>query len=268
MIYCIWYPSGGFGHFINTVISIYGMGFYRPSRGLELSENGNSHAVPLVLPKYKSNQPYFMPKLDISFRYSVLVDNGIDDESTDFLQTFPGAQVIKVCYDDRSWPVVAYTHIVKAMTSSLDDQLPVAQDLWPDHSDWSRREKFFLYLRDHFLRQAWRPDTFSRALPLSSLYEYERMKHQLESVGIEISAFSEDWQTWRAANARYLQPVLTAQHILDTLQVDQDLSHITDLWTQAVIYYYLWLEFGREVPHNDYADFFASTGEIRRWLDL
>ena len=30
MIYCVWYPSGGFGHFINAVISLYGVDFKRP----------------------------------------------------------------------------------------------------------------------------------------------------------------------------------------------------------------------------------------------
>jgi hypothetical protein len=47
-----------------------------------------------------------------------------------------------------------------------------------------------------------------------------------------------------------------------------DLSSIKDLWTQAVVYYFLWLEFEKEVPHNDYNDFFKDTDQIKQWLKL
>ena len=41
-----------------------------------------------------------------------------------------------------------------------------------------------------------------------------------------------------------------------------DLTHITDIWSQAVIYYYIWLKYNVEVPHNDYANWFTNTKEI------
>ena len=47
-----------------------------------------------------------------------------------------------------------------------------------------------------------------------------------------------------------------------------DLTKITDVWTQSVICYYLWLHFGREIPHNDLADFFTCTDQIREWICL
>jgi hypothetical protein len=46
------------------------------------------------------------------------------------------------------------------------------------------------------------------------------------------------------------------------MQCSSDLTHITDIWTQAVVYYYIWLEFGIEVPHNDFANFFTNTDQI------
>lgn len=269
MIYCIWYPSGGFGHFINAMISLHGKNFYRPKQGFKLSENGNSHDVPLVIPRYRRHKKFSMPELDPAFNYSVLIDNGIDDEDIEFLPTFPGANIIKVCYDDRSWPVVAYTHIIKAMNSRLEDQLSLSQDLWPDQSAWAQREKFFLYLRDHSFRHSWRPSDTVHALPIACLYDYLDMKTVLSAIGIETDPFDQDWAQWRTANAKYLEPVLIAQTIVENLEnQDQDLSHIQDVWTQAVIYYYLWLEFDRGVPHNDYANFFKSTGEIRQWVGL
>ena len=30
MIYCVWYPSGGFGHFINAVLTLYSKDFEVP----------------------------------------------------------------------------------------------------------------------------------------------------------------------------------------------------------------------------------------------
>ena len=40
------------------------------------------------------------------------------------------------------------------------------------------------------------------------------------------------------------------------------LNNVTDLYTQAVIYYFIWLEFNVEVPHNDFSDWFTNTDEI------
>ena len=41
-----------------------------------------------------------------------------------------------------------------------------------------------------------------------------------------------------------------------------DLRQITDLWDQAVIYYYFWIWFGIEVPHNDFANWIDSTDQL------
>ena len=46
-----------------------------------------------------------------------------------------------------------------------------------------------------------------------------------------------------------------------------ELTTITDIWTQSVVYYYIWLEFGVEVPHNDYSDWFTNTDDIVKMLN-
>ena len=28
---CVWYPAGGFGHFVNSILTLYGDGFVRPA---------------------------------------------------------------------------------------------------------------------------------------------------------------------------------------------------------------------------------------------
>jgi hypothetical protein len=58
--------------------------------------------------------------------------------------------------------------------------------------------------------------------------------------------------------------VITAGLIIDSVNKHKyfDTTSITDIWTQAVVYYYIWISFGVEVPHNDYADFFRNTEQI------
>lgn len=272
MIYCIWYPSGGFGHFVNAVISLHGNGFSRPAGSFSLGYNGNSHPVPLTLPKYKNTQitPYELPTLDSKINYTVLVDNGINDESQGFLLNFPGAEIIKICYDDWSWPVVAHTHVTKAMNSVLNKEIFADFSLWPENEAWSQREKFFLYLRDHDLRHQWRPNDHNKVLKIDQFKNYDSMYKALEDIGIELEDFNPEWNQWWQHNQIYFESTILAEKVISAIEEDTklELSTITDIWTQAVIYYFIWLHFGREVPHNDFAEFFTNTSQIRSWLQL
>lgn len=260
MIYCVWYPSGGFGHFVNAVLTLHGNNFVRPKNTLEFSSDGNSHGLDLVVPKYfKESWPgnfEFVPDKN----YCVLIDNGINNESDRFKQTFNGAKVIKICYSDHSWPIVAKTMINKAMHSSIEQQLPV--DGWDTDEPWARREKYFLFLRDHSLRHAWRPAA-DTVLSVDQLLDYNTLFECLNSI-VEVEAFDTLWHKWRAANTEYIDPVQTAQKVITSIKHKQhcDLTKVTDVWTQSVIYYYVWITFGIEIPHNDFSNFFTNTEQI------
>lgn len=271
MIYCIWYPSGGFGHFVNAIISLFGDNFCRPTQDLKIGEDGNSHQLPLVLPKYKTQQPseYRLPDLVPGLNYTVLIDNGINNESLEFCQVFPHSPVIKMCYDDEYWPVVAYTCITKAMRSSLNKEIAVDLNAWEGNEYWCQREKYFLFLRDHPLRLAWRPTQNYFNLSLKDLSDYTTLIKQIKSFDITLSNFSDTWLQWWQVNKKYYDAVISAKDIVYCLHNDtpKDLTDINDTWTQAVIYYFLWLEFGQEVRHNDYADFFTHTNQIKQWLN-
>jgi len=269
MIHCIWYPSGGFGHFVNAVLSLHGNNFVRPSNTIEFSSNGNSHSLELVAPKYSKNQNYdfnFLPDVN----YSVLVDNGINDEGEKFKSVFDGANIIKLCYTDYSWPVVAKTMIEKAMESSIESELDFTK--WHTDENWARREKYFLFLRDHPLRYKWRHSADTANINIETLLEYAEFKDALIKSGIGIESFRQLWEEWLQNNFKYFLPILAAQDIIKQVKnkqsVEVDLSMVTDVWVQAVIYYYIWLEFNVEVPHNDYANFFTNTKEIATWLKL
>ena len=261
MIYCVWYPSGGFGHFVNAVLTLYGDNFVRPKNQLTFSKNGNSHNLDLVVSKYTKN---YWPE-GIEFKqdrnYCVLVDNGINDESDHFKSKFPDSIVIKICYTDHSWPVVARTMINKAMKSSMEEQLPISE--WETDEPWAKREKYFLFLRDHKLRHAWRP-TDDYTLYIDNLYsDCEEFFETLNSI-VPTEHCPDLWLEWRNANAEYINPVRIAKRIISDVntKVRSDLTHITDVWIQAVVYYYIWIEFGIEVPHNDFANFFTNTDQI------
>jgi hypothetical protein len=269
MIYCVWYPSGGFGHFVNAVLTLYGKDFVRPLKSLEFSKNGNSHNLDLVVPKYLHEcWPGGIEFLD-NKNYCVLIDNGINNENDKFRSIFPDAIVIKLCYSDWSWPVVACTMIDKAMNSSIEEQLPINN--WNSDEPWVKREKYFLFLRDHHLRFAWRPPVNNSVSYIqidNLIVNYFNCFNRLDSFA-ELSNFEDVWTNWRAANSKYIDPVDIANSILTSVltKVPSDISHITDIWTQSVVYYYIWLNYNFEVPHNDYSNWFTNTTDIVKMLD-
>lgn len=258
MIYCVWYPSGGFGHYINAILSLYGKGFVRPKNLPKFSSNGNSHELKLVAPKYRKDQPTYNFKFDPALNYSVLIDNGINNESTRFQKFFPGAKIFKLCYSDFSWPVIAKTMIVKAMHSNMNTELAVNSDKWSSTEPWARREKYFLFLRDHSLRYAWKPDSVSSSIMIEDLIDYNKL---CQIIGIELDNFQNFWNDWLQSNVQYFQPILTAQKILQG-----QFEPVEDVWTQAVVYYQIWCKYGVEVPHNDYSNWFESYEQIVKML--
>lgn len=258
MIYCIWYPSGGFGHFVNSILNLHGQNFVRPKQKIQFSATGNSHNVDYVAPPYTKDQDQYSFKFGDA-NYSVIVDNGINNESTKFCKFFPGATIIKLCYDDQSWPIVAHTMIVKALQSDIDSELPV--DEWECTEDWAKREKYFLFLRDHALRYAWKPDAISHAININNLLDYKTFNNSIHQLGIKVEPFDEVWAQWFSANKIYIDPVLKTQDMLNNKWHNLD-----TLWEQAVFYYQIWCRYGIEVPHNDYANFFKDQQQYQSWL--
>ena len=270
MIYCVWYPSGGFGHFVNAILTLHGDNFVRPKKSLDFSSTGDSHSLDLVVPKYLHEcWPGGIEFLN-NKNYCVLIDNGIDNQSSNFKITFPNATVIKICYSTYSWPVIARTMIEKAMASTIEEQLPI--DQWDTAEPWARREKYFLYLRDHPLRHAWQSKSNivmeDTELDVGELYdEYDNCYSSINGFA-KTEDFYNLWKEWRKANVRYIDPVKTASNILSLVLTknSEDLTHITDIWTQAVVYYYIWVKYNIEVPHNDYSNWFTNTADIVKML--
>lgn len=265
--YCIWYPSGGFGHFINAVLTLHAQGFARPNnQSYEFSPTGNSHALELVAPKYLHDQGHYEFGFDPDKRYSILIDNGITNQSKNFRRFFPGAAIIKICYDDMTWPIVARTAVEKAMGENLSEHLTgeAFEQAWPEDADWSRRERYFLYLRDHPHRYHWREDADCTNLQVSEILDHDVLRANLEEL-VELDDFRSLYDQWDHANQSYIAPVKRAAEVLERINDDWPLVGF-DLWSQAVVNYYIWLKYQFEVPANDYADWFTNTQDIATML--
>jgi hypothetical protein len=270
MIYCVWYPSGGFGHFINAILNLHGKDFARPINKITFSNTGNLHSLDLPAPKYCADPENYDFEFDQTLNYSVLIDNGINNEGERFKKIFPKAHIIKLCYNDVSWPIVAKTMIDKAMQSNVNEQLLVNCDKWNVDESWVVREKYFLFLRDHALRKAWRPGNDVINLLINDMLDYTQLHRQLSSLGVELNDFKLFHRAWQQANAQYIDPVKNSQLVVESIKnnVNISLDHFSDIWDQAVLYYFLWINFGQEVPHNDFADFFSDAAAVKKCLKL
>ena len=270
MIHCVWYPSGGFGHFINAILNLHGKNFVRPTNKIKFSNTGDLHALELPAPKYHADPENYNFNFDQKFNYSVLIDNGINNEGEKFKTIFSTAHIIKLCYNDVSWPIVAKTMIDKAMRSNINEQLVIDCGKWNVDEPWAVREKYFLFLRDHTLRQAWKPSDGVTNLLVNDMLDYSQLHNQLSTSGVELDNFEDLYLDWYEANKQYINSVKNSQLAIESIKnnVNMSLDLISSKWDQAVLYYFLWITFGKEVPHNDYADFFPDTSCVRKWLKL
>lgn len=270
MIYAIWYPSGGFGHFINATLLLHAEGFERPVTDFQFGKNGNSHSLSSSLLKFLHNSQEYPTITDSSFiKKTVLIDNGIDDESKDFLKYFPDAKVIKICYDDCSWTIIAKTMIEKAMNESVDNEITIDLDKWNGVEDWEQREKYFLYLRDHPFRLMWREDTNTENILINDLLTTERILKKFSDLNIILdNSFIDFYNKWKLSNLNYLNSYYKAYNILNDLDNNNKNKEILidDLWTQAVVNYFIWLKYNIEVPAWDYRNWFSTTNDIIKML--
>ena len=142
-------------------------------------------------------------------------------------------------------------------------------DSWASAEPWAQREKYFLFLRDHALRKAWHAEPVIDCIFVNEMLNYNRLKYTIERTGIELSEFKGLWKEWYANNEQYFIPVTIAEQVLKKIEDQKsfDLTHITDIWTQAIIYYFIWTKFDKEVPHNDFENFFTNTDQITQWLN-
>jgi hypothetical protein len=277
-IVSIQYPSGGFGHFVHAILSSYGAGFQGNAVDYKFGPGGNSHAFPLMLPKYYNktfNIEKYQKRLDklTTAFATLLIDSGIDNDSDEYRSLIQPDLTIQISYDDWSWPLLArmfYTRCMSAVRNKkqiIDDWVKPCIEGWntPD-AIWAQREKFFLYLRDHHFRHMWKPKHNSLIIPIEHILNYNSLYNSLNSL-VEVSEFKDLYQNWYNTNEQYFNFYNDAKNIIHNVDSDLDIKHITDVFTQSTVYYYIWLKYNFEVPHNDYASWFTNTKDIAKMLN-
>jgi hypothetical protein len=274
----IQYPSGGFGHTIHVILSMFGKNFACNPLDHKFGIAGDSHQFPELLPKMFNVNEYNVEKFCVMLdqvennkNVTILIDSGISDDTVDFKKIIHPHFSIRICYDDWSWPLLAkmfYTRCMSAVDSKkyqLIDFINPDHDKWPSNEseDWAVREKYFLYLRDHPFRHCWRPVAGCVSLPVEQILNYTSL-HITLNQWFNVVEFEDFYKKWYSVNKEHFDFHFACKKIIDQIEFNQlvDLSNINDLFDQAVINYYIWLKYNFEVPHNDYAEWFTNTKDI------
>ena len=274
-VVAIQYPSGGFGHFVHVVLSSFCDNIEGQAQQYKFGPSGNSHDYPMALPKYLNTQfkidEYHQTLKLLSNEYAtILVDAGIENDSDEFKKFINPYLSIRICYDDWAWPLLSkmfYTRclgIQKKNDPGIENWIMPEDNKWYDPQvTWAIREKYFLYLRDHEFRYKWRPATGYATLPLKEILNYNSF-YTILNQWFNVNKFEDFYKQWHNTNKEQFAFYFDCLHIINCVENKQslDLSNIDDLFVQAVVYYYIWIKYNFEVPHNDYSNWFTNTDDI------
>lgn len=288
-LYCIQYPSGSFGHFIYLVLSYAGKGFASIDVEVQFNtaiKSGSSHFITSQIQKYydtSSYEEYAKNRLIQDYTKvtgsgnltGVIIDSGVNNDSLEFMNYFPGAPLVRVCYDDYSWPLAIRSFFGRCMSEVLAkethilDFIKVDPDRWQSSERWEQREKCFLLLKDNELRKLWKPVNNALNIDITSILDYQSLYNHLSSI-LSINEFKSLHDKFYESNLHHFEWFTYCTRVLDALKTGKviDLSMFSeDLYSQATINYYIYLVFSFEVPAWDYREWFKSTGEIFQMID-
>lgn len=276
----IHYPSGGYGFYLTRLINRYVSGIVRVDDTFEFDSRGTSHSLPLVYGHVHFNQngDFDPDSYDPRYHDSILSGNHVlvpycpginDDRISDTLEFFPQSRLIRLWYDDRTWPLVFFNAIVKALGGSVDKDVFFDPSLFGSSADWARRENFSLLFENHPLRMAWKDKTHDRVHNINILCLLTDPANSLQDIATFLGQSLEaDHLDIQVDHRKFLQHnTMTVLHLeiltlLDDLRVNRALDWVPDIFWQAVINFYIKQRFGVEVPCNTYSDWFDHTEQI------
>lgn len=272
----IQFPQGGFGHFTHLILSQFGKDFHcsDDAKNYQNSESQeNCHDFPLWLPKYKNTDSYdsndYKQKLSVLKEKFVtaVVSSGWHNDSQEFELVLHPAVKIRIGYDDWSWPlaVKVFYERHQKLYSKFSQNHTYDLILNSHEEDWHKREQLFLFLRDHSHRGKWRPLPNTLNISLIDYLVYNNL-HSALNTQFQVDHFESVYESWFKQNSHYFDSYIQAWFVMNNLHNNTDISGITDVFTQATIYYYIWLKYNLEVPHNDYSSWFTNTKEIVKML--
>jgi hypothetical protein len=271
------YPSGGYGYYLTRLINQFVTNVVQTPDAFLFDDLGTSHDLPLVVGDihHEQNRVLHMADSmywsDIKKQKYILVPYcpGIPNDTTDNLKSnYPNAKVIRLCYQDNTWPLVFQNCIVKAARGTTESDVDFDAKKFGVSDNWACRENFSLLFEYHHYRIMWKEHVHDNWLniDISELITnpqncLERVENFIDGSMIDLNQLPSKHRQFLDANPNTVQH-LEILNIVKTLTVDQDLAHINQLYHQAVLNFYVQLEFNFVIPANDYANWFTNTKEI------
>lgn len=282
----IYYPSGGYGFYLARLINRYVRNIVQVDDKFEFDSLGTSHLLPLVYGRIHWNQNRNDLELSSAapmYHNSILQGDyvlipscpGINDDAiADTMDYYPNSKFIRLWYDDNTWPLVFYNSIVKAMRGDIDKDVCFDDKRFGSSDDWARRENYSLLLKDHYLRQEWKPRIDDR---VHNVNIYSLLVDPLQCL-IKIANFlgssiNNDCRDLDKKHGLFFQcnPGTTLHFkildVVNRLNENQNLSWVKDLYWQAVVNFYIERKYDVIIPCNTYSNWFASTAEIVTMLE-
>lgn len=281
-ILVIHYPSGGYGYYIARLVNYFLQGTVPVEDTWQFDHLGTSH---LYRPTITAMKPLdllqgYQPKIS-SHAYDLLKQGnwavvpcctGIDnDDISPVLEFFPNAQVLRVSYDEDSWPLIFYNTIVKAKQGNIDQDVEFDQTRFGSSDDWARRENYTTMMHSHPLRKNWKTQkefcevTVDRVIndPLELLTTAAHLTGLTIKSTDQIETLHQKFLQSNTQIKTYHQ----IKHAVNSLHDHLPLNDITELYWQAYCYYQIERIFGIQIPYNSHSQWFTNTKDIATMLD-
>jgi hypothetical protein len=276
------YPSGGYGFYLTRLLNRYMSGIVQTDDDFDFDNLGTSHSLPLVYGDIHHNQNRVLSKNLTLSKYHKSIEQGhmilvpycpgiTTDKIAQTLDVYPNSKIIRLYYDDRAWPLVFYNAIYKAMRGDINIDVMFDPGRFGSDSAWARRENFMLLLTSHHLRDQWKPVDDHRIINIDIFSLLTDTQICLEKIGSALQKSINCWDLYEK-HRLFLQhnsPTVTHLSILatlDNLNFPKDLTHISELYWQAVFNFYIETRYNISIPVNDFPDWFTDTTEINMLL--
>ena len=259
----IHYPSGGFGNYINVLISMCFDAIDTPEKDFKFSVDGNSHDFP------KSTWCHYEDNIRLFRDDILLVDSGIErDYIEPIIEKFPNSPIIRMCIDEKSKSIVTQTCRYKAERSQF-----VIDGEW-----WEQREQYTLMYHygkennDYYINN-FKPLDGCTNINISDLFvNFDKVLEQLSTV---VGSYDKDkayeiHNGFLESNNRYYKAEELVNIVQDALETKNHVE-LDDYSLHDQGYLLFWLERKyniKEIPPYDYREWFKNTKEIETCLKL
>jgi hypothetical protein len=276
------YPGGGYGYYLARLINSFITNVVKTPDKFLFDAIGTSHQLPLVAGSIQVDQNKTLVAIGDEYQYDIDQQKYIlipycpgiqSDDVTTLTNTFLNSKIIRLYYEDNTWPLVFQNCIIKAAQGTLETTVEFDEAAFGSSENWAKRENFFLLLKNHHFRNMWRECHLPQFLNINILDLLINPENCLRSVANFINGTIVDLDTLPARHQQFLDANLnTVTHleilnIVNNLKLNQNLSHIDHLYQQAVVNFYVQLKYNFEVPENNYSNWFTNTTDIVTMLE-